>query len=53
MLTFPNIPISVTINEYVELAKAFSTGKSGAFVNGLLDKIAKKLNKQGLISKPV
>ena len=37
MLTFPNIPISVTINEYVELAKTYSTPKSGGYINGMLD----------------
>lgn len=43
MLTFPNIPLSVTINEYVDIAKVYSTPRSGSYVNGLLDAIAKKL----------
>lgn len=43
MLTFPNIPVSVTINEYVELAKLYSTAKSGSYVNGMLDSIARNL----------
>lgn len=43
MLTFPNIPVSVTINEYVELAKAYSTYKSGSYINGMLDGIARYL----------
>jgi N utilization substance protein B len=40
MMTFPNIPVSVTINEYVELAKLYSTPKSGGYINGMLDAIA-------------
>ncbi len=40
MMNFPNIPISVTINEYVELAKLYSTPKSGSYINGMLDAIA-------------
>ena len=40
MMTFPNIPVSVTINEYVDLAKLYSTPKSGGYINGMLDAIA-------------
>lgn len=40
-LHFPSIPSRVTINEYIELAKDYSTSKSGHFVNGILDKLAK------------
>ncbi len=40
MVTFPNIPIQVSINEYVELAKLYSTPKSGGYINGMLDAIA-------------
>jgi N utilization substance protein B len=43
MMTFPNIPVSVTINEYVELAKLYSTRKSGGYINGMLDAIARHL----------
>ena len=43
MLTFPNIPVSVTINEYVELAKIYSTPRSGGYINGMLDAIARFL----------
>lgn len=39
---FPNIPAKVTINEYVEISKYYSTPESRAFVNGLLDKIINK-----------
>ena len=40
MLTFPNIPASVTINEFVDLAKLYSTSRSGGYINGMLDSIA-------------
>ena len=43
MMTFPNIPISVTINEYVDLAKLYSTPKSAGYINGMLDTIARHL----------
>ena len=43
MLTFPNIPVSVTINEYVDLAKIYSTPRSGGYINGMLDAIARFL----------
>ena len=51
MLHFDNIPVRVTINEYVELAKQLSTPASGSFVNGMLDTIAKDLKAQGRITK--
>ena len=50
---FPSIPTKVTINEYIELAKDYSTPKSNVFINGVLDKIVrdysekKTLNKKG------
>lgn len=44
MINCPKIPIPVTINEYVELANEYSTPKSGKFVNGILDSIAKEKN---------
>ena len=43
MLSFPEIPVSVTINEYVELAKCYSTPNSHIYINGILDNIAKRL----------
>ncbi len=43
IMSFSNIPVSVSLNEYVEIAKYYSTPKSGAFVNGTLDGIVKKL----------
>ncbi len=51
--SFPNIPIRVTLNEYIEISKYYSTPKSRIFINGLLDKILdglkadNKINKQG------
>ena len=53
MLTFPNIPISVTINEYVDLAKLYSTPKSGGDINGMLDAIARHLVDTGRLLKPM
>lgn len=53
MLTFPNIPISVTINEYVDLAKLYSTPKSGGYINGMLDAIARHLVDTGRLLKPI
>ena len=51
MMTFPNIPISVTINEYVDLAKLYSTHKSSGDINGMLDGIARHLVKTGKLNK--
>lgn len=51
MLNFPEIPLKVTINEYVEMAKYLSTPNSGSFVNGMLDNIAKELREKGFITK--
>lgn len=53
MLTFPNIPISVTINEYVDLAKLYSTPTSGGYINGMLDAIARHLVDTGRLLKPM
>ena len=51
MLNFPQIPLKVSINEYVELAKLLSTPASGSFVNGMLDTIVKDMTAQGRIEK--
>ena len=53
MMTFPNIPISVTINEFVDLAKLYSTPKSGSYINGMLDGIARHLVNTGKLLKPI
>ncbi len=50
-LNFKTIPTKVTLNEYVELAKIYSTAKSKDFINGILDKVMKELNEEGLIKK--
>ncbi len=51
LLNFPNIPVKVTINEYIELAKQYSTPKSGKFVNGILDSLSEKLKSTGQLRK--
>lgn len=51
MLNFPNIPVKVTINEYIELAKNYSTPKSRQFINGILDVLAKELKEEGVLRK--
>ena len=48
---FPQIPVKVTMNEYIEISKYFSTPKSKIFVNGILDKLAKKMTESGKIKK--
>jgi N utilization substance protein B len=53
MLTFPSIPISVTINEFVELAKVYSTPRSFSYINGMLDAIARLLIQQGRLLKQI
>lgn len=50
---FPTIPVNVTINEYIEIAKSYSTAKSGIFINGLLDTIAKELVESKKVNKVV
>jgi transcription antitermination protein NusB len=51
LLVFPNIPVKVTINEYIELAKNYSTPNSRQFINGILDVIAKDLKEKGSLRK--
>ena len=51
LIDFPNIPVKVTINEYIELAKQYSTPKSRQFINGILDVISKELKLDGKIKK--
>jgi len=51
-LSFPSIPISVTINEYINISKSYSTQKSFLFINGILDSIVNELkNDKKLIKK--
>jgi len=51
MQRFPSIPVKVSINEYIDISKTYSTPKSKQFVNGLLDVMAKELTDSGKIRK--
>lgn len=51
MKHFPSIPVKVSINEYIDISKTYSTPKSKQFVNGLLDVLAKELTDSGQIRK--
>ena len=51
MIHFSSIPVKVTINEYVDISKLYSTQKSRQFINGILDVVSQELLKQGLIRK--
>ena len=51
IMTFPTIPINVTLNEYIDTAKYYSTPKSGTFINGILDSIVSELKKEKLLLK--
>ena len=51
IMTFPTIPISVTINEFVDIAKLYSTPRSGGYINGMLDAIARHLIQTGRLLK--
>ena len=48
---FPSIPVKVSLNEYIELAKYYSTQRSSIFINGVLDRITKDFKEQGKIIK--
>lgn len=50
-LHFPSIPVKVSMNEYIEISKLFSTPKSKVFINGVLDKLLKDFNEKKLIKK--
>ena len=51
LMNFPSIPVKVTINEYLELSKDYSTPKSNSFINGILDKILSDLKRTNSIKK--
>lgn len=51
LLYFPSIPERVTINEYLEIAKEYSTPKSSIFINGILDKLVKEYRDTGKLKK--
>ncbi|MEH6705026.1 MAG: transcription antitermination factor NusB [Galbibacter orientalis] len=50
-LKFPSIPVKVTINEYLEIAKEYSTPKSSIFINGILDKLVKEYEANNTLNK--
>jgi len=50
-INFSSIPVKVTINEYLEISKEFSTPKSNSFINGILDKILSELKTENKINK--
>lgn len=51
ILTFPSIPVNVSFNEYLDIAKVYSTPRSSSYINGLLDHIVKKLRKENKLLK--
>jgi len=51
LVEFPEVPVKVTLNEYIEIAKDYCTAKSSNFVNGILDKIVKEMRADGTIAK--
>ena len=51
LLKFPSIPTKVTINEYLEIAKEYSTPKSSIFINGILDNLVKEFDRDGKLNK--
>lgn len=51
ILNFPTIPLKVTLNEYIDAAKTYSTPKSGTFINGILDSVVKDLKNKNLLFK--
>ena len=53
LMDFPTIPVNVTLNEYIEIAKTYSTEKSGTFINGVLDNIVGQLKAENKLIKVV
>ena len=51
LVEFPEVPVKVTLNEYIEIAKDYCTAKSSTFVNGILDKIVKEMRASGTMKK--
>ncbi len=51
IMNFPKIPLSVSVNEYIELAKAYSSARSGAFVHGVIGSVVARLQKEGKLAK--
>jgi N utilization substance protein B len=53
LIHFPTIPLNVTLNEYIEISKSYSTEKSATFINGVIDNIANELKKENKLIKAV
>jgi N utilization substance protein B len=51
LLNFETIPVKVTLNEYIELSKDYSSQKSKVFINGVIDKLAIRFNEEGKLKK--
>ena len=51
ILAFPSVPVSVSLNEYIDMAKYYSTPRSGTFINGVLDSVVSELKKEKLLFK--
>lgn len=51
IMVFPEIPVKVTFNEYIEIAKQYCTSKSSTFINGILDKVVKEMKEKNLFEK--
>lgn len=51
IINFPTIPLNVSFNEYLDIAKVYSTPKSASYINGMLDNIVKKLKAANKILK--
>ncbi len=51
LLSYPLIPIPVTLNEYIEIANSYSTSRSGQFVNGILYSVINHLREEGRLNK--
>ena len=51
LVTFPSIPVKVSLDEYIEIAKYYSTVGSSTFINGVLDKVVVSLQEEGKINK--
>ncbi|MDO5075557.1 MAG: transcription antitermination factor NusB [Bacteroidales bacterium] len=53
ILTFESIPVQVSFNEYLDIAKVYSTPRSSSYINGMLDNIVRRLAADGLVLKPL
>ena len=51
LVSFPSIPVKVTLDEYIDIAKFYSTPGSSTFINGVLDKIVEALTEEGKLKK--